>query len=133
MPNQPGVEPPPVESILLLLLAERVWQRFGRNLVLLELAFYLCFLGVLTAVAVDRVSPRSKLARDRCGDTGKRIKWGAGQLDPAAASSRDSGYSLIDVSSVRPQGVWHDRGFSPHILRSSPFRSASGQENQSAE
>lgn len=100
MPNKPGVRPPPVETILMLLFCERcdprrtpapqplapggpperphralarpppphprAWQRFGRNLLLLEFIFHLLLVGVLSFVSMDRISPRPMLTRNLC-------------------------------------------------------------------
>lgn len=54
MPIKPGVESPPVSSMVLLIIAEYCWVTFGRRLLLLEFAFYCCFLGLLTFATVDR-------------------------------------------------------------------------------
>lgn len=66
LPNKPGVQPPPVESIIMLLIAERAWQRFGRNCMLIELFFYLAYLSILSFVAMDRISDEPVLVLNPC-------------------------------------------------------------------
>lgn len=54
-PHKPGVQPPPVESTLLLVLAEYLWNGFGRRLLVTEMCLcYVPWLGLLTFVTVSR-------------------------------------------------------------------------------
>lgn len=105
LPNKPGVQPPPVESIIMLLVAERgedsfssweatpvcargggsgatctcaslgtpsptphlaAWQRFGRNLLFIELFFFLGYLALLSFVSMDRIADEPILVLDPC-------------------------------------------------------------------
>lgn len=66
LPNKPGVEPPPVESIIMLLIAERAWQRFGRNMLFIEMFFYVAYLSLLSFVSMDRISDEPLLVINPC-------------------------------------------------------------------
>lgn len=54
-PHKPGIKPPPVESTVLLILAECVWFGFGRRLLVCEmLGVYTPWIGLLTWITVSR-------------------------------------------------------------------------------
>lgn len=56
IPSRPGKPPPQMETMLLLLIAERAWRRFGFLLVLIEAFWFSVILGVVTFALMDRTS-----------------------------------------------------------------------------
>lgn len=54
--SRPGKPPPQMETMLLLLIAEKAWRRFGALLVFLEGGCFSAFLGVVTFALLDRTS-----------------------------------------------------------------------------
>lgn len=66
-PHKPGTEPPPVESTVLLILAEYLWYAFGRQLLICEIVFaYAPFLGLLTYVTVSRGTTEDSVQDSMC-------------------------------------------------------------------
>lgn len=66
-PHKPGIQPPPVESTLLLVLAEYLWYSFGRNLLLCEMFLvYGPWLGLLTWVTVSRGTQLDEVQATKC-------------------------------------------------------------------